>query len=123
MKHRIRKMPDMVIYDLNAKCLDLDEFSGFFSRRKKNRLYESIMGEISCMVLDVFEEVETFTYGLTVEGFHILVWTARDGNRIARIMTYVRSRFEEKVNRSLDRTGPVWDGTWTCDIIKTADCE
>ncbi len=123
MKHRMRKKPVMVIYDIYAKCLDLEEFSGFFSRRKKNRLYEAIMAQIAGRILDVFGDIETFTYGLTGDGFHILVWTARDSNRIARIMGYVQNRFEDMVNRSLDRVGPVWDGTWTCDIIKPAELE
>ena len=113
----------MVIYDIKAKCLDIGEFSGFFAMRKKNRLYESIMGEISFGVLDLFDSVETFTYGLTADGFHMLVWTERNGTAIARIMTYVRSRFEDRINRALDRVGPVWDGNWSCEIIRAADLE
>ncbi len=54
---------------------------------------------------------------MTEEGFHILIWTAMDRNRVARIMVYVQARFSEMVNRSLGRTGPVWDGTWSCDSI------
>lgn len=122
MKNRhARKKQPVVVYDIKAKCLDLEGFSGFFARRKKNRLYESIMGEISCRVLDVFDTVETFTYGMTGEGFHILVWTARDGNAIGRIMAFVRSRFEDRVNRYLDRSGPVWDGSWSCEVIRAED--
>lgn len=118
MKHRARKKRSMVIYDIRAKCLDIEGFSGFFARRKKNRLYESTMGEISRRVLGCFDTVDTFTYGFTGDGFHIMVWTARDGNAVARVMAFVRSRFEERINRYLDRSGPVWDGSWSCEVIK-----
>ncbi|HOT45274.1 MAG TPA: hypothetical protein PLM53_10005 [Spirochaetota bacterium] len=117
----MKNKKSIVIYDIKAKCLDLEGFSGFFAGRKKNRLYESIMGEISCRVLDVFDSVETFTYGVTGGGFHILVWAERDSGTIAQVMAFVRSRFEERINRYLDRTGPVWDGSWSCEAIRAED--
>ncbi len=121
MKHRIRKKPAVVIYNINARCLDLEEFSGFFSRRKRKKLYESVMVEISDRVLDLFDDVETFTFALIDDGFRILIWAGRDRNRVSRVMCYVQSRFSEMVNRHLDRVGPVWDGSWTYDIINEGE--
>ncbi len=117
MKQRMRTKPAVVIHSVNARCLDLEEFSGFFGRRKKNRLYESAMMDISEKVMDLFGDVETFSFTMTEEGFHFLIWSGRDRNRVARVLIYVQSRFSEMVNRSLGRTGPVWDGTWSCDVI------
>jgi hypothetical protein len=123
MKNSLRKKPVSVIYDINARCLDLEAFSGFFSRRKRNRLYESAMTEISDRVLDLFEEVETISFSLTSDGFHILIWSVRDNNRISRVMGYVQNRFAETVNRHLDRTGPVWDGRWSFEVLPEPDAE
>ncbi len=123
MKNRIRRKPAIVIYDINARCLELEEFSGFFSRRRRNRLYESVMSEICDRVLDQFEAVETMSFSLTDDGFHILIWSVRDNNRISRVMGYVRDRFAETVNRHLGRTGPIWDGRWSFDIMPEPDVD
>lgn len=123
MKHRKKRESATVIYDISVRCLELDEFSGFFSSKKKKRLYESIMNEISCAVLKLFNEVETFSFAVTGEGFHILIWAIANNARMSSIMAYVQGSFTEKVNRYLDRTGPVWDGRWTCDVINEPDID
>lgn len=109
-----KKSPD-VLYEISANCLDLEEFSGIFSAKRKKKLYEAVMKGISDAVLDMFD-IDTFCFGHHDNHFHILIWTARDDTRMARAMHYIRERFAEGVNRSLGRKGPVWDGQWSYEV-------
>ncbi len=115
MARSMKRRSADVIYEINAHCLDLIELSGFFSKFRKKKLFESVMMGISNSALDMFD-IDTFCFGLCDNHFHILLWTSRDDNRMARAMHFVRERFAEGVNRSLRRNGPVWDGRWSCQV-------
>ncbi|MBN1495294.1 MAG: hypothetical protein JXA07_00905 [Spirochaetes bacterium] len=122
MRARTEKRVPVVIYEINANCLDLDEFTGIFAGRKKKKLYESVMMEIADAALDLFD-IDTITFGHHDNHFHILIWTARDDTRMARAMHYMRDRFAGGVNRSLGRNGgPVWDGPWSYAVRRLPAC-
>jgi hypothetical protein len=105
-----------VIYSIYAGYKKPAAAAGFFQRKRIEKLFVSAMKEIVGAALDRFD-IDTISFAVMEKDFHFLVWTGRNSARIAGLMQFIQTRFTERINRSLDREGPLWVGRWRSTIL------
>jgi len=66
-------------------------------------------------------EFELINYQIMDNHIHLLIRTVEGGASISRIVQYIKSRFAQRFNRMMQRTGPVWNERFKDSIVEFAD--
>jgi putative transposase len=64
---------------------------------------------------------ELINYQIMDNHVHLLIRTVEGGASISRIVQYIKSRFAQRFNRMMQRTGPVWNERFKDSIVEFAD--
>ena len=93
-------LPD-VTYHTYSRCIE-----------KKPLMKPVMMKELMESVLNMAMAKYTFElsgYTLMDNHFHFYIKTLRNGQDISRIMQFIKSRYAQKYNKIMNRTGPFWN--------------
>ena len=66
-------------------------------------------------------EFELINYQIMDNHIHLLIRTVDGGATISRIVQYIKSRFAQRFNKMMQRTGPVWNERFKDSIVEFAD--
>ncbi|MEW6525826.1 MAG: transposase, partial [Spirochaetota bacterium] len=64
---------------------------------------------------------ELINYQIMDNHIHLLIRTVEGGATISRIVQYIKSRFAQRFNTMMQRTGPVWNERFKDSIVEFAD--
>ena len=102
-----------VTYHIFTRCIEL-----------KNHLSENYVKDIAVDVLN--NALEIYSFELVHMEFaenhmHLLIKTKKEGETISRIMQYIKARISEKYNKLHNRTGPLWNERFGCEIVEHSE--
>ena len=97
-----------------------------FSRciEKRNMLDDAFISDLLIKIINQTKlkyDFELVAYQIMDNHFHFIIRTLPGCASISRIMQYIKARFAEKYNRTMNRTGPFWNERFRDMVFESAD--
>ncbi len=113
MPRPVRIIEPNLTYHVYTRCIEC-----------KNMIRSGSLKELMITVLMKTQKKYTFeliAYEIMDNHFHLIIRTVPGGESISRVVQYIKARFAELFNRSMNRTGPFWNERFKDQIIEHAE--
>jgi hypothetical protein len=111
-----REGESLVIDKIHSRCIIIKELTGNRSEEHIRDVFERIMGDIIIPVIDTFN-LEMFSYAIRGNNFYFVITSLLDEEKVSRIIQFIKSRFAERYNQTMNRAGLFCIGGSACELI------
>ena len=113
MPRKRRICMEGVTYHVTSRCIE-----------KKPLMKSDQMKDMMIDVLRMTQKKYSFDlndFVIMDNHFHFVIKTRKDGESISRIMQFIKSRYAQRYNWHMHRTGPFWNERFYDNIVEMAD--